>query len=104
VTSIIIAAAVLGIIVLRRFNRIAGSVLAMLIAAGIGVWGFIIYGEGGGLAFAGWELPRTVFLGIIVVWIGLEGLSLWQTLRRRKRPAAEEAEAAPTEEEPPADR
>ncbi len=82
--SIILAVAVLGVIVLRRFNRVLGSVLAILLASGIGIWGFLIYRDGGQIAFAGQALPAAVFAGIIGVWVVLEGISLTQALRVRK--------------------
>ena len=94
-TPIIIAAAVLAVIVLRRVNRVIGSFFAILLAVGVGVWGLVIYRTGGGLAFAGMRLPRSVFFGIVVLWLVLEALALWQTLARRKREASAGDGAAP---------
>ena len=83
-TTIWIAAAVVGIIILRRVSRIVGGIFAVLVTMGVAFWGYWVYSHDGGLAFAGVALPQTAFYAIVAAWFGLELFGVVQHLRKRK--------------------
>lgn len=82
--TIFILLAIVSIVVLRRFLPIVASLLGIALSIGIGVWGWIAYDRGAEVALLGMPMNRTMFLGLIVVWMGLE----LQTLVREMRLAA----------------
>lgn len=80
-----IIVAVVAVVILRRFSRLAGSALGMLVAVAIGVWGGVTFDQGAGIALLGFPLSRPVFIGLVGVWFAIEGYGLVQALRRRSR-------------------
>ena len=85
-----IAAAVVAIIVLRRFAPIAGSAFAVLVTIAIAIWGYSVYSKGGGvgLVFMQREVPQAAFYAVIAGWFGLEVFGLIRNLRRRPQKTA----------------
>jgi len=81
-------AAVAAVIITRRFSKVAGGVLGICVAVGIGVWGVTRMQAGAGLAFAGIPISMPVFLGLVGLWVAFESWGLWGALRNRREPPA----------------
>ena len=79
--------ALAAVIIARRFSRLVGGVIGMLVAIAIGVWGFSSFQKGGGIAFAGFPVSREVFLALIAGWFLFEGWGFWGALKARKQSA-----------------
>lgn len=96
-TTIWIAAAIVGIIVLRRFSAVAGSAFAMLVTIVLGVWGYWSYHEGGGVGiiFADRKIPEMGFYAILGIWFSLELYSLVKNVKRSSRADDQEPEPPP---------
>jgi TRAP-type C4-dicarboxylate transport system permease small subunit len=80
-----LALAVVAIIVLRRYARIAGSCLAIAVILAVLGWGYWTYAHGGAIAFAGVMISPKVFYGLVAVWFALETYSLVLHVRLRRR-------------------
>ena len=95
---IFVAFGVIAVVILRRMMPMLASAVALVLAIGVGTWGWMAYAQGGGLALAGVPMQRHYFLGLVALVIGLEVFNLTRRLRQRKREAAEAQEAeAPLE-------
>ena len=79
--------ALAAVIIARRFSRLIGGIVGMLIAVAVGAWGFSSFAKGGGIAFAGFPVTREVFLAVVAGWFLFEGWGFWQALKARKQSA-----------------
>lgn len=78
-----IIGAVIAVIAVRRFSRLAGSILGMCVAIGLGFWGHSTFTHGAGVAFAGVRLSEPVFLALVAAWLSMEVYSLIKAIKRR---------------------
>lgn len=81
-----IAGAILVVVIIRRFSRLLGSALGMVLSVLVGGWGIWVYRHGGGLNLVGFEITAPAFMTLLAIWLGLEWLQLRQELKRRKAP------------------
>ncbi len=86
-----IAIALLAVVVTRRFAPRAASVLGMLVAVGVGVWGVVTYTRGGGMAFLGVRIPPAAFFGFVALLLAFEALNLSLAVKRHRRRLAAES-------------
>lgn len=86
--------AIIAIIILRRISAMAGAAMGILVAVGVGIFGWGQYGAGNGMRFGTFALDRGVFLGLIVLWLGFEGFAFWRALQHHlattQKPAADD--------------
>ncbi len=82
-SSVYIIIAIIAVMVLRRISPKAGALLGVLVGIAVGVWGFGVYEKGATMNFAGFSLTKEIFLGLIILWVGMEGLSLKRALKVR---------------------
>ena len=55
-----------------RANRMAGAILGFVITTGILIWGILLYGQGGEIAFFFVPLSQPVFFIVCAVWYGFD--------------------------------
>jgi len=104
-STIFIVVAVAAVMITRRFNRMVGGILGVVVALGVGGWAMWLFGSGGGLALAGIPLSRPAVLVVVLGWASLEGFGVWNAVSSRKRQRREEAQRAAEErdeQKPPA--
>jgi hypothetical protein len=92
VSTLWIAGAIIGIIVLRRISPVAGSAFAVVVTLVIAGWGAWTYNQGGGvgLVFSNQRVPEPAFFAVIGLWFAIEVYGLVRNVRRRARSAEEE--------------
>lgn len=90
-----IVVAVLIQAVAGRVSRLLGAILGFLITTGILLWGVMVYGAGGQIAFGPIPLPFSVFILACVVWYGFDVWELVVALRVREGRQEPEEQSAP---------
>ncbi len=85
-----IAAAIVAIIVLRRYSPVAGSAFAVVVTLVIAGWGTWVYNQGGGvgLVFSRQQVPAAAFYAVIGLWFGVELFGLIRNIKRRPEKTA----------------
>lgn len=78
---IIAVAVVIGV---RQISKVAGSVLGIGVAIGMGAWGLRVFAAGGQVAVGPLVLSRPTFMIVVGMWLTVEGLLLRQALRHRQ--------------------
>ena len=76
-----VVVAVLIQAVVARVSRLLGAILGFLITTGILIWGVMIYGAGGQIAFATFPLPFPIFILACVIWYVFDVRELVVALR-----------------------
>ena len=99
-----IAVAIIAVIIIRRFSRLIGSSLGLAVSLVLAGWGYWIYHQGGGIAFAGFRLSEAIFYAFVGLWVALELFELSRSLRRRRTrrqlpPTDTDADADPEDNE-----
>jgi len=88
-----IAAAVVIIMVVRRFSPIIAAIFGLALAAALAAWGHLTIAKGAGIAFAGFHLSEPAFFVLVAVWVAIEMYALTTALRQRRlRRQADEEE------------
>ena len=95
--QLIIVATVTFVVILRRFSPIAGAIVAMISAVGIGTWGHLSYEAGRQLALIRLPLSPSLFFIFIGLWLMLECWNLQRGfLLRKKKKAYENLRSDPS--------
>lgn len=76
--------AVAAVVIARRFSRIVGGIIGMVVAIAVGVWGMMTFAKGAGIAFAGFPISREAFLGLSAAWFLFESWGFWGALKARR--------------------
>ena len=72
------------IVAVAQFNRLLGSLLAILFWIAVAVVGAAGYQAGGVVGFPGWKLTLTQFLILCGVLASVQGFGIYAALRRRR--------------------
>jgi hypothetical protein len=84
-SSIWIAAAIIVVIVVRRFSRLVGAAMGLVTSFVLAGWGYWVFKAGGGIALLGFELSQGLFYGFVALWTGMEIFELIRAINKRKR-------------------
>jgi hypothetical protein len=90
----VIVGAVVIQFVAGRISRFLGAILGFLITTGILLWGVMVYGAGGQIAFATFPLPFSIFILACLVWYVFDVRELLAAFRGRRARRARDEQAA----------
>ncbi|MBI5508555.1 MAG: hypothetical protein HY903_07365 [Deltaproteobacteria bacterium] len=81
-----IAGAIITVMVVRRFSRLVGALLGLVVSAVMAGWGYWVFHHGGAMAFAGVQLSPSIFYVLVAFWAALECFEIVRHARRRQPP------------------
>jgi hypothetical protein len=80
-----IAAAIVVVIVVRRFSRLVGSAMGLVTSFVLAGWGYLVFKAGGGINLLGFEMSHGLFYGFVALWAGLEVFELFRAVNRKRQ-------------------
>ena len=89
-----IAAAIVIVIVIRRFSRRIASALGLAVSVLLAGWGYWVYRNSGGIALAGFPISEGLFYGFVGLWAALESFELVLSRKKRRSAAAADDDAS----------
>ncbi|MFH1807377.1 MAG: hypothetical protein ABIJ09_01430 [Pseudomonadota bacterium] len=84
-SMLLLVGALVAATALSSYNRILGGAAGVLITVGVAVWGWTVFDKGGGIAFFGVPMGRSLFLSLMGVLTLINVVQMVRGIRSRNR-------------------